>query len=48
MKKNRIIYIDYLKVIGLLLVILAHVECPKYIMQLWEAHLHWFLLGYSA
>lgn len=31
---KRVIYVDYLKVIGLFLVILAHVECPSWVMQL--------------
>lgn len=50
MKKNRIIYIDYLKAIGLLLVILAHVECPKYIMQFrsFDVPLLVVLSGYLA
>lgn len=33
-RENRLIYLDYLKVLGLLLVILAHVSCPNVIMQI--------------
>ena len=33
MNRKRYIYIDYLKVLGLLLVILAHVNCPSPLMQ---------------
>lgn len=50
MKKERIVYIDYLKVIGLLLVILAHVNCPKFIMQIrsFDVPLLVVLSGYLA
>lgn len=33
LNRKRYIYIDYLKVLGLLLVILAHVNCPSPLMQ---------------
>lgn len=50
MKKKRIIYIDYLKVIGIFLVILAHVDCPNYIMQIrnFDVPLLVVLSGYLA
>ena len=50
MKNERILYIDYLKVMGLLLVILAHVDCPKIIMQLrnFDVPLLVVLSGYLA
>lgn len=50
MREERIIYIDYLKVMGLLLVILAHVDCPKYIMQIrsFDVPLLVVLSGYLA
>lgn len=51
MKKNqRIVYIDYLKVLGLFLVILAHVNCPRYIMQIrnFDVPLLVVLSGYLA
>lgn len=51
MKKNqRIVYIDYLKVMGLFLVILAHVNCPRYIMQIrnFDVPLLVVLSGYLA
>lgn len=48
--KKRYIYIDYLKVLGLLLVILAHVSCPTYLMQLrsFDVPLLVFISGFLA
>lgn len=50
MKKSRIIYIDYLKTFGLLLVILAHVNCPPWLMQLrnFDVPMLVFISGYLA
>ncbi|MDV7750674.1 acyltransferase [Enterococcus faecium] len=47
---KRLIYIDYLKVIGLFLVILAHVDCPKFLMQIrsFDVPLLVFISGYLA
>lgn len=48
--KQRLIFIDYLKVMGLMLVILAHVNCPPFIMQIrsFDVPLLVFLSGYLA
>lgn len=49
-KKEKIIYIDYLKVLGLFLVILAHVNCPSVVVQIrsFDVPLLVFLSGYLA
>ena len=50
MDRERYIYIDYLKVLGLLLVILAHVNCPSMLMQVrsFDVPLLVFVSGYLA
>lgn len=47
---NRIYFIDYLKVLGLLLVILAHVQAPDFIMQVrsFDVTLLVFISAYLA
>lgn len=47
---KRYIYIDYLKVFGLLLVILAHVSCPNLLMQVrsFDVPLLVFVSGFLA
>lgn len=47
---KRLIYIDYLKVLGLFLVILAHVNCPNWLMQIrsFDVPLLVFLSGFLA
>ena len=50
MNRKRYIYIDYLKVLGLLLVILAHVNCPSPLMQVrsFDVPLLVFVSGFLA
>ena len=47
---NRLVYVDYLKVIGLLLIILAHVNAPDWLMQLrsFDVPLMVFVSAYLA
>lgn len=49
-EKKRLIYIDYLKFLGLLLVILAHVDCPLILAQIrsFDVSLLVLLSGYLA
>lgn len=49
-RKGRIVFIDYLKVLGLFLVILAHFNAPEFIMQLrsFDVPLLVFISGYLA
>ncbi len=50
MKTKRLVYIDYLKVIGLFLVIMAHFDCPDILMQIrsFDVPLLVFVSGYLA
>ncbi|MDV7750019.1 acyltransferase [Enterococcus faecium] len=50
MQNNRLVFIDYLKVIGLFLVILAHVNAPGWLMQIrsFDVPLLVFLSAYLA
>lgn len=50
LNRKRYIYIDYLKVLGLLLVMLAHVNCPSPLMQVrsFDVPLLVFVSGFLA